>query len=139
MISVLIVDDSEITRKQIKSAVEDFSNEAFRDVNLETCFIEASNGKEALLMLKNNSIDLVLLDWSMPELSGLDFLKAVRSTEAYKTLPIIMITGKKDKSDIIEALKYGATDYMVKPLDRQLFITKLFNILNIYRPPAKKK
>jgi response regulator of citrate/malate metabolism len=49
-----------------------------------------------------------------------------------------MITGEKAKTNVIEALKYGVTDYMVKPIDRQLFNEKLFTILNIYRPTAKK-
>jgi two-component system chemotaxis response regulator CheY len=135
----MIVDDSEITRRQIRTAVEDFAKEAYIGLNIEPSVIEAANGKEALQMLKDNKVNIILLDWTMPELSGLDFLKAVRSIETYKSLPIIMITGKKDKCDVIEALKYGATDYMVKPLDRQLFIEKMFLTLNIFRPTARQK
>jgi len=135
---VLAVDDSELMRKHTKAAYADFAKEAFNDSNIDANFYEASNGKEALKILKEHPINLVLLDWSMPELSGIDFLKAVRSIDAYKTLPIIMITGEKAKTNVIEALKYGVTDYMVKPIDRHLFNEKLFTILNIYRPPAKK-
>jgi len=137
-ICVLAVDDSELMRKHTKAAYADFAKEAFNDTNIDASFYEASNGKEALKILKEKPINLVLLDWSMPELSGLDFLKAVRSIEAYKSLPIIMITGEKAKTNVIEALKYGVTDYMVKPIDRQLFNEKLYTILNVYRPHAKK-
>jgi two-component system chemotaxis response regulator CheY len=137
-ICALIVDDSEIMRKHSKAAFADFEKEAAGNLNIDTCTLEASNGKEALQMLKDNPVNLVLLDWSMPELSGIDFLKAVRSIEAYKSLPIIMITGEKDKCNVIEALKYGVSDYMVKPIDRQLFIEKIFTVLNLYRSTAKK-
>jgi two-component system chemotaxis response regulator CheY len=137
-ICVLSVDDSEIMRKQTKAAFAGFAKEAFNDSNVDSYFFEASNGKEALLMLKQKPVNLVLLDWTMPELSGIDFLKAIRSIEAYKTLPVIMITGIKAKTNVIEALKYGVTDYMVKPIDRQLFNEKLFAIFNIYRPNGKK-
>jgi two-component system chemotaxis response regulator CheY len=138
-VCVLAVDDSEIMRKQTKAAFADFAKEAFNDTNIDPYFFEASNGKEALLVLKEKPVNLVLLDWSMPELSGIDFLKAIRSIEAYKSLPVIMITVEKAKTYIIEALKYGVTDYMVKPIDRQLFNEKLFAIFNIYRPTGKKR
>ncbi|MDR0474784.1 MAG: response regulator [Treponema sp.] len=137
-ICALIVDDSEIMRKHTKMALADFVKEASCGSNIELTIAEASNGKEALKKLMNNPINLVLLDWSMPELSGIDFLKTVRTMEAYKSLPVIMITGEKDKTSVIEALKYGASDYMVKPIDRQLFIEKLFTVFNLQRSTGKK-
>jgi len=136
-VCVLAVDDSELMRKHTKAAYADFAKEAFNDKNIDSCFFEASNGKEALKVLKEKPVNLILLDWNMPELSGIDFLKAVRSIEAYKSLPIIMITGEKAKTNVIEALKYGVTDYIVKPIDRLSFNEKLFTVLNIYHPVKK--
>jgi two-component system chemotaxis response regulator CheY len=91
--------------------------------------MEAGNGKEALRILGEQRIDLVLLDWNMPELSGLDFLKRVRGQEAFKNLPIIMITSESARYNVVEALKNGATDYIVKPVNEKIFIEKLSKVL----------
>jgi two-component system chemotaxis response regulator CheY len=64
----------------------------------------------------------------MPELSGIDFLKKVRAIPDYKTLPIIMVTSESAKYNVIEALKNGATDYIVKPVNEKIFIEKLSKI-----------
>ena len=91
-----------------------------------TCFfIEAKDGEEALSLLDSQKVDLVLLDWNMPRLSGIDFLKQVRAMEQYNHLPIIMVTSEAAKFNVIEALKHGATDYITKPIRLDLFKSKL--------------
>jgi two-component system chemotaxis response regulator CheY len=90
--------------------------------------VEAANGKEALQQLQNQKIHLILLDWNMPELSGLDFLKKVRAMDEYKSLPIIMVTSEAAKYNVIEALKNGATDYIIKPVNERIFTEKLSKI-----------
>jgi two-component system chemotaxis response regulator CheY len=70
----------------------------------------------------------VLLDWNMPELSGLDFLKKIRAVEKYKHLPVIMVTSEAARYNVIEALKNGATDYIIKPVNEKNFREKISKI-----------
>jgi two-component system chemotaxis response regulator CheY len=65
----------------------------------------------------------------MPQLSGLDFLKRIRALPAYKDLPIIMVTSEAAKYNVIEALKNGATDYIIKPVNEKIFMEKLSKIV----------
>jgi two-component system chemotaxis response regulator CheY len=118
--TIMVVDDSRIMRNTVKSV--------FAGLGVSCVFVEADDGEEALIQLEMYPIDLVLLDWNMPKLSGIDFLKQVRTMEKYKALPIIMVTSEANKFNVIEALKNGATDYITKPINLDLFkekITKL--------------
>jgi two-component system chemotaxis response regulator CheY len=121
-LTVLIVDDSRIMRNTVKGM--------FSDMQITCSFIEASNGEDALEQLSMCPINLVLLDWNMPKLSGIDFLKMVRAMDKYKNLPIVMVTSESAKYNVIEALKNGATDYLTKPVNSQIFKEKLSKILN---------
>lgn len=116
----MIVDDSRIMRNIVKNT--------FNELKIPCQYVEAKNGREALQQLQNQSIDMILLDWNMPELSGIDFLKKVRSIDRYKNLPIIMVTSESAKFNVIEALDAGATDYIVKPVNEKIFIEKLSRI-----------
>jgi two-component system chemotaxis response regulator CheY len=120
MKTVLVVDDSRIMRNIVKNT--------FSQLKIPCQFLEASNGKEALQQLTGQQINLILLDWNMPELSGIDFLRKVRGMEEYKTLPIIMVTSEAAKYNVIEALKSGATDYIIKPVNEKIFSEKLSKI-----------
>jgi two-component system chemotaxis response regulator CheY len=79
-------------------------------------------------MLLSRPIDMVLLDWNIPGLSGIDFLKKVRTMEQYKGIPIVMITSEAAKLNIIEAIKVGATAYITKPIDAKVFMDKIAKI-----------
>jgi two-component system chemotaxis response regulator CheY len=120
MKTVLVVDDSRIMRNIVKNT--------FSELKIPCQFLEAGNGKEALAMLQSSTVNLVLLDWNMPELSGIDFLKQVRGMDQYKALPIIMVTSESAKYNVIEALKSGATDYIIKPVNEKNFTEKLSKI-----------
>ncbi|MDR2184682.1 MAG: response regulator [Treponema sp.] len=120
MKTVLVVDDSRIMRNIVKNT--------FSQMHIPCQFVEAGNGNEALRQLESQKIDLVLLDWNMPELSGLDFLKKVRAMDVYKELPVIMVTSEAAKYNVIEALKNGATDYIVKPVNEKIFAEKLSKV-----------
>lgn len=120
MKTVLVVDDSRIMRNIVKNT--------FSLMKIPCQFVEASNGKEALIQLQNQKIDLILLDWNMPMLSGIDFLKEVRAQPDYTNLPIIMVTSEAAKYNVIEALKAGATDYIIKPVSEKNFREKLSKI-----------
>lgn len=120
MKTVLVVDDSRIMRNIVKNI--------FSGMNIPCQYLEAGNGKNALDLLEKNEVNLVLLDWNMPELSGLDFLKKVRAMDKYKELPIIMVTSEAARYNVIEALKNGATDYIIKPVNEKSFHEKLSKI-----------
>jgi two-component system chemotaxis response regulator CheY len=119
--NVLVVDDSRVMRNIVKNT--------FSYKNIVCEFLEAGNGRDALRILRTHKIHLVLLDWNMPELSGLDFLKKARATEEYKKLPIIMVTSEAARYNVIEALKSGATDYIIKPVNEKIFREKLSKII----------
>ena len=117
---IMVVDDSRIMRNTVKSV--------FTGLTTSCIFVEANNGEEAMAQLDMYPVDLILLDWNMPKLSGIDFLKQVRSMEKYKALPIIMVTSEAAKFNVIEALKNGATDYITKPINLDLFREKLVKL-----------
>ena len=104
---LLVVDDSSVMRKVIKSAAE--------ALQMET--EEAQDGVEALEVLSScyKEIDLVLLDWNMPELSGYDVLIEIKNNEKYKHIPVMMVTTEGQKSSIIAAVRAGACNYLTKP------------------------
>ncbi|MDR1210963.1 MAG: response regulator [Spirochaetaceae bacterium] len=115
--NVLVVDDSRIMRNIVKNT--------FLQIKISCEFIEASDGHEALQKLLSNKIHLVLLDWNMPKLLGIDFLKKARSLEQYKNLPIIMVTSESAKYNVIDAIDAGATDYIIKPINEKIFFQKI--------------
>ena len=121
MKTVLVVDDSKIMRNIVKKY--------FSAQKIPRRYLEAANGIEALEQTLNESIDLVFLNWNMPEMTGIDFLKQVRAIEKYKKLPIIMVTGEAARYNVIEALKLGATDYIIKPINGKLFAEKISNLV----------
>jgi len=104
---VLIVDDSSITRKIIKAVADVLQMEAE----------EAQDGIEALeiLSLKYREIDLVLLDWNMPEMSGYDVLVEIKSSDKFRHIPVMMVTTEGQKSNIVAAVRAGASNYLTKP------------------------
>jgi two-component system chemotaxis response regulator CheY len=120
MKTVLVVDDSRIMRNIVKNT--------FSQLKIPCQFLEAGNGLEALQQLNTNQVDLILLDWNMPELSGIEFLKKVRGYDTYKDLPIIMVTSESAKYNVIEALDSGVTDYIIKPVSEKTFAEKLSKI-----------
>jgi two-component system chemotaxis response regulator CheY len=91
-------------------------------------FVEAADGHEALQKLLTHNIHMVLLDWNMPKLLGIDFLKRVRSMAQYKDLPIIMITSESAKYNVIDAIDAGATDYIIKPVNERVFFEKISHL-----------
>lgn len=90
--------------------------------------VTACNGKEGLLKLMEGGVDLILSDWNMPEMTGIDFLKSVKGAENTKHIPFIMITSRNVKEDILEAVKNGAKDYIVKPFTVEAIKAKLDNL-----------
>lgn len=115
----LIVDDSQIMRRIIVSVLK---KAGVNDI------AEVSNGQEALdALAADKEIALVLLDWNMPVMTGIETLKHIRSTN--KQLPIVMVTTESEKEKVVEAIKAGANDYMLKPFNPQDVLDKLQKFL----------
>lgn len=119
VLNVLIVDDSKMIRTAIREILE--------LGNIQVT--EAANGKDALNAVHNNLPDLVLLDIVMPEMDGVSVLKSLRKLYSKLQLPIILVTAKGSTNDIVQALDYGANDYVTKPIDFDVLWARLSNQL----------
>jgi two-component system chemotaxis response regulator CheY len=117
-VKVLIVDDSRIIRNVMKNILAErkMPEESIR---------EAPDGREALKILMEEPVDLVLLDWNMPNLSGLELTKTLRAMDKYKALPIIMVTSEAARYNVVEAAKAGVSDYIVKPVTGRAVLEKV--------------
>lgn len=104
--NVLVVDDFSTMRKIIKNVL--------KQIGIESV-VEAENGKMALDLLKKEEVDLIISDWIMPEMTGIDFLKACKADENIKKIPFVMVTAEAQKGNIMEAIKSGVDNYIVKP------------------------
>jgi two-component system chemotaxis response regulator CheY len=120
MKNVMVIDDSRIMRNIVKNI--------FTTLNIPCNYLEAGDGVEALKLLCNAKVDLILLDWNMPNLSGIEFLKKVRAIDLYKSVPIIMVTSEAAKLNVVEAIKSGVTAYITKPINERVFLDKLSKI-----------
>ncbi len=121
---VLVVDDSRVTRKAVRLALEGLGS-AIREI------LEATDGAEALDLLRNESleIELVLMDWNMPRLDGLGFLKGLRSLGLTRDVAVIMVTGENQKAKVAESLRWGARDYLLKPFTAETLQQKVRQVL----------
>lgn len=120
-LKVLFVEDSPTMRRIIMNALQ---NIGFSDI------IEAEHGVDALEKLNGEEVGLVLTDWNMPEMNGEELVGALRSNPKYKTIPIIMITTRGMKEDVMNAVKLGVNGYIVKPFTPDILKRKLESILN---------
>ena len=121
MIQILVADDSQVMRNIVRTA--------FAEMKIPFTCLEAENGEKALQLLERNNVTIAFLDWNMPEMDGIAFLKIIRAMPKYKDLPVVMVTSEKGKFSVIEALQSGATDYIVKPVNEAVFREKLKDIL----------
>jgi two-component system chemotaxis response regulator CheY len=115
-IKILIVDDFSTMRKIIRNILTQLG---FKNI------LEADDGTTALEILKKEKVDLIISDWNMPKMSGLELLKAVRSDENLKDIPFVMVTAEAQKESILEAIKYKVNQYIVKPFTPETLKEKL--------------
>ena len=117
---ILAVDDSPTMRRII---INTLKRAGYPEV------VEASDGKDAIAKLKVEDVNFVITDWNMPEMDGLTFVSTIRGMEEYKSLPILMVTTRSVKDDIVEALKAGVNNYIVKPFTPDTLREKIEQIL----------
>lgn len=117
----LVVDDSVTMRRIVLNSLKNLGYDGF---------VEANDGKEALEKLAgDDTINFVITDWNMPVLSGLEFVKSIRGTEKFSKLPVLMVTTRGVKEDIIEALQAKVSNYIVKPFTPAILKEKIEQIL----------
>jgi two-component system chemotaxis response regulator CheY len=119
-IKIMVVDDFATMRKVIRNLLKQVGYENI---------VEAEDGVIALKTLKSQKIDLVVSDWNMPNMTGLELLKAVRSDEDLKATPFLMVTAEALQDNVIAAVKAGVSNYIVKPFTAEVLNDKITKIL----------
>ncbi|HOJ14161.1 MAG TPA: chemotaxis response regulator CheY [Deltaproteobacteria bacterium] len=118
---ILVVDDFSTMRRIVKNIL--------RQLNFVN-IIEADDGSTALDVLQREKIDLIVSDWNMPKMTGLELLKAVRADDALKHIPFLMVTAEAQQENIIEAVKSGVSNYIVKPFTAETLSQKINQIFS---------
>ena len=113
--NLLVVDDNEMNRDMLSRRLSRHGH----------MVVTAENGQKSLELIEQQSFDLILLDIMMPGISGIEVLKTVRQSYSASELPVIMVTAKGDSDDVVTALKLGANDYVIKPLDFPVVIARI--------------
>jgi two-component system, chemotaxis family, chemotaxis protein CheY len=126
-IKVLVVDDFPTMRRIVKNLLKQLGYE-----NID----EAEDGAQALTKLKAGGYGLVITDWNMPVMEGIDLLKNLRADETLKDLPVLMVTAEAEKDKVITAIKAGVDNYVVKPFTAEVLKEKLEKIAD-KRPSLK--
>jgi len=116
----LVVDDFAPMREIVRKMLEELG---YQHVH------EAADGAAALQMLRSMPFDLLITDWAMPNLPGIELLKAVRSDPALARLPVLMLTGEVKREQIVEATQAGVNGYIIKPFTQQTLTAKVNKIL----------
>jgi len=118
---LLVVDDSSTMRRIIKNTLARLD---YKDV------LEAEHGVQAWqLLCEHDDVDVLITDWNMPEMNGLELVKKVRAEDKYADMPIIMVTTEGGKAEVIVALKAGVNNYIVKPFTPAVLKEKLEDVL----------
>lgn len=117
---ILLVDDSNTMRRIEKNTLEKMG---YTDIE------EAQDGAEAVKRVNSGGIQLVLMDWNMPNMTGIDALKAIKQNPAHKALPVIMVTSESEKTRIMEAIQSGAANYVVKPFQPDTLQEKITAVM----------
>lgn len=117
MAKALVVDDSRTVRTILAKSL--------RELGFDV--LEAANGREALEVIEaeKTAVKLILLDWDMPEMNGLDLLKRLRHTPEFSSLVVVMVTAETEQGHIAEALEAGANEYVMKPFTRDILAGKI--------------
>jgi two-component system chemotaxis response regulator CheY len=116
---ILVVDDHESMRRIEKQILNDLG---YPNVDM------ADDGSTALPMLQSGSYDFVISDWNMPKMEGLELLRAIRADAKLTKTPVLLVTAESKKEKIIEAVKAGVNDYVVKPFNAEIIKAKIARI-----------
>lgn len=118
-LKVLVVDDMSTMRRIVKNVLKQIG---YTDLH------EAEDGEKGLKKLKEGGYGLVVSDWNMPVMMGIDMLRAIRADPDLKHIPVLMVTAEAQKENIIEAVQAGVSNYVVKPFTADALLEKLQKI-----------
>lgn len=121
-IKFLIVDDSLTMRRIVVNALKAIGHDSV---------VEATDGKDAFAKLQTDRFDFVITDWNMPEMNGLELVKAIRTFPATADVPVLMVTTRGNKEDVIEAMQARVNNYIIKPFTPQALKEKIDQILKL--------
>ncbi|MEA1982237.1 MAG: response regulator [Campylobacterota bacterium] len=114
--NLLIVDDSKIVRRVLTNTMTRyFKQPDWQELNL----FEAADGNEAMAVMNKEKVDIMLLDWNMPNMTGPEVVEAVRANKEWNKTRIVMATTEGSKASVLEMIKKGANGYMVKPFQEE--------------------
>jgi len=115
-VKALVIDDSKAMRSILSRMLQGLGFEV----------LEASNGREGLERLQaNGKVDLALVDWNMPEMNGLEFIRKVRAEQSYDGVLLMMVTTETEMENVVRALAAGANEYVMKPFTQEIILDKL--------------
>ena len=124
--NALVIDDSKAMRSILKKILVDLGFDV----------VQAGDGRQALEGLERvGKFDVALVDWNMPEMSGIEFVQAVRQNPAYDDMPLMMVTTETEMSQVVKALDTGANEYLMKPFTKDHLLEKL-DILGLLDPDS---
>ena len=118
---ILSIDDSRATRQFIRCAVDVMGGE----------LLEAAHGRDALALLEHENVDLILLDWNMPVMDGMQTLRALKANPALQSIPVTMVTTETERHKVIEAISAGAKNYLMKPFSQEDLVGKVMESLGM--------
>ncbi len=124
---ILIVDDFSTMRRIIRNLLADLG---FNDT------VEAEDGHSALAVLRQEAVELVITDWNMPGMTGIELLRAIRADARLRALPVLMVTAEAKREQIVEAAQAGVNGYIIKPFTAQTLAEKLGRIFDRLGAPA---
>jgi two-component system chemotaxis response regulator CheY len=116
---VLVVDDFSTMRRIIKNILKQLG---FTDIE------EAEDGEQGFQKLQNGHYDFLITDWNMPNVTGLELLKRVRADAKLKALPVLLVTAEAEKEQVVEAIKAGVNNYVIKPFTADVLKQKMDKI-----------
>ncbi len=120
---ILVVDDAQTMRRIIVNLLRQLGF---------TNMTEADDGTTAWEKLSTEHIDLIISDWNMPKMTGIDLLKRVRESETYKTTPFIMVTAEGKRENVIAAVQAGVSNYIVKPFNAATLKEKMTKVIGMF-------
>lgn len=126
-LKVLIVDDAKFICELVTKIVID----AFPESTVKAAF----NGEEAQALLNSEAFDIILCDWEMPKMSGLEVLKWTRAQPQYKSVPFVMVTSRGEREYVLKAIHAGVNDYLGKPFTKEQLVQKMNKVLDKQKVP----
>ena len=121
---ILLVEDDSVDAMTVKRAMQ--------DLQVNHSVINSVNGEEAMKYLTSPDTEkpfIILLDLNMPKMNGIEFLKVMKTHPELKTIPVIVLTTSKERRDILDSFEFGASGYMIKPVDYSKFVEILSRIM----------